>query len=62
MQAVCNAVVEIGRAYESLDPAEAHILSDIITYTGESDGDALILQLLDEGKQLVASADVDEVY
>jgi len=62
MHAVRSTFVEVVGAYHSLDSAEPHILSDIIAYTGESDGDALILQLLDEGKQLVASADVDEVY
>jgi hypothetical protein len=62
MHGVRNAVIEIDRAHESLNPAEAHILSDIVTDTGESDGDALTLQLLDKCEQLVAGANGDKVY
>ena len=43
MHTVRNPFVEVGGAYDSLDSDEPHILSDIIAYTGESNGDALIL-------------------
>ena len=43
MHTVRNPFVEVSGAYDSLDSAKPHILSDIIAYTGESDGDALIL-------------------
>jgi len=39
MHALRNAIVKIGRARDGLDPAEPHIFSHIVTYTGECDSD-----------------------
>src|SRR5262245_30897371 len=60
--AVRNTFVEVDRIDNILDSSEPHILTDSVAYAGESDGDALGLQFLDEREELVAGTDVDKIY
>jgi hypothetical protein len=60
--AVGHPFVEVGRSYGCLYPSNSHPLSYAVTHTGEGEGDALALQLLDEDQQRIAGAGVDEIH
>src|SRR5215472_8046295 len=60
--AVRHTFVEVGWAHGSLYPAEPHPVPHRVAHTGEGEGDALALELLDGVRQRVAGGGVNEVH
>ena len=60
--AIGHPFVEVGRAHEGFEARSPHALPDVVAHTGDREGDALALQLLDEVQQGVAGAYVNLVH
>src|SRR6185436_3981050 len=60
--AIGHAFIEIRRTDRSLYASEPHALSHLVADAGKGHGDALAMQHLDEGQQLVTGGGVDKVY
>src|SRR5690242_21155147 len=57
-----HAFIETRRTDRSLYASEPHALSHFIADAGKGHGDALGMQHLDEGQQLLAGTGIDKVY